>query len=145
MLMDEVANRKLTNVQFLDPVPKHEVFKYIYASDFGISALKNVSTFKSIYSNKTFDYMACKRPILMLIDGVSRKLVEDAGCGIYIEPENPPEFRQKLLQLLEQHEATLEAAGNAGYEYAKQNFDRERLAKEYISHLEKIVVKRGEG
>ena len=32
--------------------------------------------------------MSCKKPILMLIDGVSRKLVEDANCGLYIEPEN---------------------------------------------------------
>ena len=37
--------------------------------------VKNVETFKTIYSNKNFDYMSCKKPILLVIDGVSRELV----------------------------------------------------------------------
>jgi hypothetical protein len=36
--------------------------------------------------------MACKKPILMLIDGVSRDLIEEAQCGIYAEPENIKEL-----------------------------------------------------
>jgi len=66
-LIEEVKNRKLNNVVFIDAVPKSEVFKYIIASDLGTSVLKKVETFKTIYSNKTFDYMACKKPILLLI------------------------------------------------------------------------------
>ena len=34
-------------------------------ADIGTSILKKVDTFKTIYSNKTFDYMASKKPILM--------------------------------------------------------------------------------
>ncbi len=70
------------NVRFVDSVPKQEVFKYILASEMGASVLKKVDTFKTVYSNKTFDYMSCKKPILMAIDGVSRELVEDAQCGV---------------------------------------------------------------
>ena len=70
MLKDETMKRGLENVRFLDSVPKREVFKYILASDMGTSVLKKVDTFKTVYSNKTFDYMACKKPILMAIDGV---------------------------------------------------------------------------
>ena len=72
----------------MGPVPKEEIFKYILASDVGVSVLKKVETFKTIYSNKTFDYMSCKKPVLILIDGVSRQLVENAECGFYAEPEN---------------------------------------------------------
>ena len=139
MLKEEVAKRKLTNVKFVDPVPKTEVFKYILASEYGTSVLKKVDTFKTIYSNKTFDYMACKRPIFMVIDGVSRKLVEDAQCGVYVEPENPAEFAKQIEIYQNKNEGELERQGESGYQYAKKHFDRDLLATTYLNNLEKIV------
>ena len=59
------------------------------SSDAGISVLKKVDTFKTIYSNKTFDYMSCKIPVLMVIEGISADLIQSAKCGICAEPENP--------------------------------------------------------
>lgn len=138
-LKEEVNKRNLKNIRFLDPVPKKEVFKYILASDFGSSVLKKVDTFKTIYSNKTFDYMACKRPIFMLIDGVSRKLVEDAACGVYVEPENPSDYVSKIKLLLAKPEQELELMGESGYQFAKSQFDREVLAQDYLRRLSKVV------
>ncbi len=139
MLKEEVEKRGLNNVKFVDPVPKKEVFKYILASEFGTSVLKKVDTFKTIYSNKTFDYMACKRPVLMVIDGVSRKLVEEAQCGVYIEPENPQDFAEKILNYLEASEEDKKQQGESGYAFAKANFDRDVLAKKYINYLHKVL------
>jgi hypothetical protein len=73
MLQDEVRKRGLDNVIFRDSVAKSEVFKYILASDVGASVLKKVETFKTIYSNKTFDYMSCKKPILLAVTPVQKK------------------------------------------------------------------------
>jgi len=139
MLKEEVAKRNLDNVKFVDPVPKTEVFKYILASDFGTSVLKKVDTFKTIYSNKTFDYMACKRPIFMVIDGVSRKLVEDAACGVYVEPENPAEFAKQIEIYQNKSEEELNQQGESGYAYAKKYFDRDFLADKYLTNLEKVA------
>ncbi len=57
-LIAEAQKHSLKNVIFRDSVPKSEVFKYILSSDMGASVLKKVDTFKTIYSNKTFDYMS---------------------------------------------------------------------------------------
>jgi hypothetical protein len=40
--------------------------------------------------------MSCKKPVFMAIDGVSRKLVEDAQARIYVEPENPEEYKKAI-------------------------------------------------
>ena len=64
-LIKRANAENIQNVRFIDPVPKADVFKYILVSDMGTSVLKDVDTFKTVYSNKTFDYMACKKPILM--------------------------------------------------------------------------------
>jgi glycosyltransferase involved in cell wall biosynthesis len=142
-LKKEVANRKLDNVTFIDPVPKREVMKFILASDVGTSVLKKVDTFKTIYSNKTFDYMACQRPILMVIDGVSRELVEEAQCGLYAEPENASEIAKQIREL-KKNSQRRETMGMNGYTFAKTRFDRNVLAKKYIHEIEnrlKLVSK----
>jgi len=132
MLIEEAKLRKLTNVQFIDSVPKKDVFKYIIASDFGMSVLKKVDTFKTIYSNKTFDYMACKTPLFLLIDGVSRQLVEEAQCGVFVEPENPQAFVSAIETYVN---INVREMGLNGYNFAKLHFDRDVLAKRYIKYL----------
>ena len=140
-LIKEVEKRKLKNVIFREPVSKEEVYKYIFSSDAGTSVLKKVDTFKTIYSNKTFDYMSCKKPVLLLIDGVSRELIEQANCGIYAEPENTDEIVKAVLQLYTLPKKQLEEMGNKGYTYAKIHFDRILLAKKYLNIIEKKIAK----
>lgn len=138
-LRKEVIKRNLKNVIFIDSVSKKEVFKYILASDVGASVLKKVDTFKTIYSNKTFDYMSCKKPILLAIDGVSRELVNAAGCGVFVEPENTNAIVQGVLELLGKDKNELIEMGTNGYNFAKNHFDREKLAKEYTSKIQEIL------
>jgi len=133
-LQQRAVELGLPNVAFLNPVPKKEVLKYILASEMGMSVLLKIDTFKTVYSNKTFDYMSCKKPILMAIDGVSRELVEKANAGIFVEPENPADFAQKIRFYIS-HPELLDTQGENGYKYAKENFDRNILAKKYLNHL----------
>ena len=133
-LKELAEKKKIKNVVFLDPVSKKDVFKYILSCDIGASVLQRNDTFKTVYSNKTFDYMCCKKPILMAIDGVSRSLVEDANSGVFIEPENPEDFNSKVRQYLS-NPLILVKQGENGYNYAKKYFNRDNLAKSYIDKL----------
>jgi len=137
-LIDEASTRKLANIRFIDSVPKKDIFKYILASDLGTSVLKRVDTFKTIYSNKTFDYMACKKPILLIIDGVSRDLVEEADCGVFAEPERPDDIAKKIRMYLQNPEL-LQKQGENGYNYAKLHFDRAILSKKYIELIQSSI------
>lgn len=140
MLMQEADKRNLNNIKFFDPVPKTEIFRFILAADIGTSILLKNDTFKTIYSNKTFDYMSCKKPIIMAIDGVSRKLVDDAECGLYSEPENTEQFTRSVKFYLNNKNKITEH-GNNGYKFAKENFDRLKLAYKYLDELKKIKVR----
>jgi glycosyltransferase involved in cell wall biosynthesis len=135
VLKQEAIKRDLRNVEFIDSMPKVDVMKYLLASDAGISVLKKNDTFKTIYSNKTFDYMACKKPIVMVIDGVSRQLVEDAKCGVYTEPEDVEMIAEKMSNL--SGDASLcKRMGESGYQYAKIHFDRLKLADQYVFEIQ---------
>lgn len=137
-LLQEKEKRGLNNVVFRDPVSKAEVFKYILASDMGASVLKKVDTFKTIYSNKTFDYMSCKKPTLLAIDGVSKELVEEAHCGIYVEPENAQAIATGIRDVMND-EPLLIQMGINGYNHAIAHFDRKVLATKYASAMEQII------
>jgi glycosyltransferase involved in cell wall biosynthesis len=136
-LIEKAKTLGVKNVRFLDPVPKKEVFQYIIASEMGASVLKKVDTFKTVYSNKTFDYFSCKKPILMAIDGVSRELVETAQAGTYVEPENLQEYN-RIIRIYLNNPEKLINEGNNGYTYAKQNFDREVLALKYLQAIKDL-------
>ncbi|AUC79548.1 glycosyltransferase WbuB [Nonlabens sp. MB-3u-79] len=138
MLIAEKEKRQLDNVIFREPVAKAEVFKYILASDMGASVLKKVDTFKTIYSNKTFDYMSCKKATLLAIDGVSRELINEANCGVYVEPENPSAIAAGIRRVLNDPNKLIEMGEN-GYNHALQNFDRKVLASRYLDHMKTVI------
>ena len=101
--------------------------------------MKN-ETFKTVYPNKVFDYMCCSRPILIGIDGVARKLVEDASAGVFVEPENPQAFVDALLQLKEDP-GLREQMGESGRKHAAEHYSREGMARKYLSVLEGLIQK----
>jgi len=136
-LKKQAEDMNLSNVKFIDSLPKKEVLKYVLASDMGASVLIKNDTFKTVYSNKTFDYMSCKTPILMAIDGVSRELVETADAGVFVEPENPQDFAEKIKYYISNPEIKIRQGLN-GYVYAKNNFDRNILANKYLNELKQI-------
>ena len=138
LLEAKKAEWQLDNLELWDPVPKKQVLQYILAADAGMSVLRKLKTFTTIYSNKTFDYMSCKKPVLLAIDGVSRELIETADCGIFIEPENPEDFAAKVDQYA-QDKTRARKQGVNGYHYGLAHFDREELADAYFAHLSNLA------
>ena len=139
MLKQKAKEYNLTNLNFIDSVPKNEVVDYIKAIDIGLGILKKTDTFKTVYPNKVFDYMSCKKPVLVTIDGITRKLIENANCGLYSEPENIKEFEETVSKYIKMNQEKLEILGNSGFKYVKENFDREKLAQRYIEVLKEVV------
>lgn len=142
MLMQEVKERGLSNVSFLAPVSKEKVFTYIRMADAGVAVLKKAPIFKTIYSNKTFDYLSCKKPVLMAIDGISKELIEHAAAGLFAEPENPADLAAKI-SIYMQNPLLAQTHGENGYRFVRSHFDREILAKNFLNALENAVPKKG--
>ncbi|MFN2382904.1 MAG: glycosyltransferase family 4 protein [Gemmatimonadota bacterium] len=135
----EAARRGLTNCQFLGPVPKARMPALVRAADIGAAVLKRIETFKSVYPNKVFDYMASERPVLCVIDGVARALVvEQAGAGVFAEPEQPEAIAAAIRGLAASPERR-RALGAAGLAFVRRHFSREALAARYLDLLETIA------
>ena len=139
MLKQKAKEYNLTNLQFIDSVPKNEVVDYINAIDIGMAILKKTDTFKTVYPNKVFDYMSCKKPVLITIDGITRQLIKDANCGLYSEPENLQEFQNSIDNFIQMSKEELDTFGENGFNFVKEYFDREKLATKYIKVLKEVM------
>lgn len=136
-----VEARGLDNVILTGSVPKRDAVEYCNAADACTAVLKRTDTFKTVYPNKVFDYMACARPIVLGIDGVARELVEDAGAGIFVEPENARGLADAVLRLYGDPNAA-SAMGRRGRDYVEKHFGREMLARRYADALAKLARRR---
>lgn len=125
---------QLDNVIFHEPVPKDEIFYYLQASDICSAVLKKVDTFKTVYPNKMFDYMSLKKPIIIAIDGVARKVVEESESGIFCEPENSRAIADGIIRLAGAPQLRIRM-GESGYAYVQKFFDRQKLADKYENIL----------
>lgn len=139
MLKEKARQWQLEGVIFVDSVPKDTIVDYIRASNVCTAVLKKVDIFKTVYPNKVFDYMSAARPVIVAIDGAARKLIEDAGAGIYVEPENAEEFANAVLKLKDKPRLCNEYGEN-GLNFVKQKFARDILASRYMDILTSKVV-----
>ncbi|MBN2378077.1 MAG: glycosyltransferase family 4 protein [Sedimentisphaerales bacterium] len=137
-LMEQAKKLNLQNVTFVDPVPKSQIGDYINASDLCTAVLKKCDTFKTVYPNKVFDYMAAEKTTIIGIDGVARKLVEDAHAGVFVEPENPRQFAQAVIDLKNNPEKRM-AFEKIGREFVTQHFSRKVLSEKYLTVIENLV------
>ncbi len=135
----DARRRKLDNLMFCGSQPKDRMPEFVNACDVGAAVLQNNPTFRTVYPNKVFDYMACERPALVAIDGVARKLVcDDARAGVFAEPENPRAIADAILALAS-NPAERKAMGKRGRQWVLENATREALAARYLSVMAEVV------
>ena len=131
-LIQKARESGLTNVLFLPPVPKNQMAEVIAAADACIAILKPLEMYKTTYPNKVFDYLAAGRPILQVIDGVSREVVEAAGAGIYVPPGDSDALAAAVIELASDRNKAKTMGAN-GRAYVVDHFDRRQLAQEFES------------
>ncbi|HEX8814002.1 MAG TPA: glycosyltransferase family 4 protein [Terriglobales bacterium] len=142
-LQSLAVSQNLTNIRFLDQRPRDRVPAYICASDACLVMLKKADLFKTVLPTKLLEFMSCARPVILAVDGESRRIVEDARAGIFVEPQNPPALAGAILHLSENPQLCNELGTN-GRHYITRHFAREHTASRYVELLEEICEGKAE-
>jgi len=137
-LMSRASALGLQNVTFLPSVPKKQMPEILAAADAGIAILKPIEAYKTTYPNKVFDYMAAGRPVLLVIDGVIRSVVESAQCGVFVQPGEARALADAIRSLAEDPQLARKM-GLAGKTYLEQNFSRDQIARKLLQVLESTL------
>ena len=134
-LETRAAEMGLSNVLFLPPIPKAEMPEALAAADACLAILKPIELYKTTYPNKVFDYMAAGKPVILAIDGVVRKVVEDAQAGIPVTPGDPEALANAITDLAS-NPAKCRKMGKNGRLAIENQFSRIELAEKFTALLE---------
>ena len=98
-LMQEAEKLGVRNVTFSKQIPMSEMPSLLAASDALLVPLSAHPTFSDFVPSKIIDFMASAKPVLLSAAGEPARLLEDAGGGIAIPPENPERLVEAARQL----------------------------------------------
>ncbi|MDO8753112.1 MAG: glycosyltransferase family 4 protein, partial [Anaerolineales bacterium] len=137
-LESEAVRMKLTNVHFAGVRPKKEMPLVLAASDVCLAILQDIPMFRTTYPNKVFDTMAAGRATVLVIDGVSRDLIESSNGGVYVRP-NDDELLAKTILELSKDPQRVKQMGFRAREYLVKHLDRRDKLNETLELLTKLV------
>lgn len=121
-LMEVVKQKKHSNVEFMDPVPKSELAVLLLRSDVLFVALKGIGLYEfGISLNKLFDYLAAAKPIITSMNTANNP-VEDAGAGICVPADRPDEIARAVLELYNMPAGEREIMGKRGFDFVEKTY-----------------------
>ncbi len=135
-LKEQAESMGLTNVIFIDSVPKEEVPRYWSLLDVSIIHLKKTDLFTTVIPSKLFECMGMGIPTLHGVAGESADIVEREGAGIVFEPENSDQLVENLVKLKGDEE--LYQQFSASCLVGAKNYDRSVLAGKMLIILEAV-------
>lgn len=128
----------LTRIRFLGSLPRDEIPEVYATADVCVVPLRKSELFKTVLPSKIFEILAMQRPLVLSVDGEARRLVERSGGGVFTPPEDAAAMAQALRELTADPGRAAEL-GRRGRAFVEAEFDRERLALDYLDVLQGVA------
>ena len=133
-LIQKSKEHNLKNVIFISNLSWQEIVNINQIIDIHLIHLINSSDFRKVIPSKIFESMALKKPIIMGVDGESRKITNNANCALNIDPENHIELINLIDYYRHQNEY-LKNLGLNGNKFLQKNYSRKILANKMIEFI----------
>lgn len=135
-LQQRVKSENLSNVLFLDPIPKDQVQSFLKVMDACYMGAADSPLYKyGVSPNKLFDYFYSAKPIVYAISSGNYCPVTEAGAGISVRAEDAPAIAAAITQLQKMSLREREAMGTRGRSYVTANHEYGMLADKLIEVL----------
>jgi putative colanic acid biosynthesis glycosyltransferase WcaI len=136
-IVELAAARGLTNICFLAQQPREQIPAYIAGADVCLVILRKTELFKTVIPTKLLEYMACEKSVIVAVDGQAREIVEAAGGGVFVEPDDSDALAAAIPALAADSEGR-RRMGICGRQYMVSRLSREQTARTYIGVLEEL-------
>jgi putative colanic acid biosynthesis glycosyltransferase WcaI len=137
-IVELARDRGVANIHFVDQQPREKIPAFISAADACAVLLRKTEVFQTVIPTKMLEFMACQRPVILGVDGQARQLLEQAGGGIFVEPENVDALVGAITRLRANPELRT-SLGQNGRRFVLANLSRQRTARNYIEVLDALL------
>ena len=125
-----------SSVHLLGSHPSTEMPSYFRQADAMLLSLKNEPIFNLTVPAKLQAYMASAKPILAMIGGEAKSIIEKAGCGYTSQPDDIDEMVRIITEKVLPNKEQFSELGEKGKVFYLQNFSKEQCMK----HLDEILL-----
>lgn len=136
-LKEQSDKEGLTNVMFLDLMPKSALVGYVQHALASVIPLKPIPVFDTSSPNKLFESLAAGVPVIQTTQGWIKDFLEQHQAGYTVDGNSPQQLADILITLKDNPEKHAEISIQAA-RVAKQFFDKNYLADTMISILKKV-------
>lgn len=131
----------LSNVHFLDMIPKAEFAGVLGGADIGVHALADAEVFRLGASpNKLYDYLAAGIPVVTNCPGEPHDIVRASDSGAAVPPGK---LVVGLRELVDREPAVLREMGARGRRFIEANRSRTAMAARLQRVLDDLAPQRG--
>ena len=138
MLKDMVKGYGLRNVQFLGDHGMEVVSEIVNCCDASIVSFNNVPILATNSPNKFFDSLSAGKPVIVNSSGWTKDLVEKDNCGFFVDPDNPNDLVDKLLEVKDNKEL-LKQWGENSRRLSLEVYDKSLLSAKVANVLENAI------
>lgn len=128
------AERKLENILFVRPCPVETMARVFSLATASIVPLRKLELFRGARPSKLYPSLACGKPVIYSGEGEAAELLEGAGCGLVVEPENPEALAQAVEQMADDRGST-EAMGRRGRGLVEREFSWSQIVDRWQRDL----------
>ena len=88
-LIQMAKSMGLSNMTFLDSISREALISEMHNASVCLVPLKNNPLFRNAIPSKIFEIMACKKPVILGVEGEATCIIQQYNCGTVVSPENP--------------------------------------------------------
>jgi len=130
----------MDRVQFLERQPIDCMPDFMAAADGLLVHLKHSELSNYVIPTKTLAYLASGKVIIMAMDGAAAKLVQEAGAGFVVPPDNPEKLASAVKRLAELPVNEREKMGALGKGYFAANLSKDTVIPRYRDLLARFAA-----
>jgi glycosyltransferase involved in cell wall biosynthesis len=130
-LEERKESENIDNLVFLPLMPKTELVGFIQNAMVSLVTLANTPVLATSSPNKLFESLAAGVPVIITTEGWMKVFVEEEQVGVYVNPDLSEDLYKALI------DGTNFLVSDREYyvEVAKKNFDKKKLAREFLEEL----------
>jgi len=121
----------LKNMSFIGFVDRQGIKKVMNVTDAVMVSYKNIPILETGSPNKYFDGLAAGKIIIVNFGGWIKIEIENAGCGIYVNPKDPFDFVKKIEPFILDKSKTAQFQ-RAARVLAESSYDRKKLSDQFV-------------
>ncbi len=136
-LIREIEERDVSDMfELVERKPAEEIPQILAKSDAAFLSFMDNPLFAKTIPAKLQSYMACGMPIIASVTGESKRIIEEAECGVCCEIGNANILAEKIEAMIRLDEDDRYKMRTNACAYSKEHFEKKRL----MDWIEKCFV-----